>query len=107
MKFELTELLGATKRRLRETGGVLVFDNFFGISVVNILWTSVSGRRFLSTDKKAEAMIELNAKYSKFVSIDHINVLFPFVRHVMPGLTGFNQLQNIIKELQDFMRVKC
>ncbi|XP_055531617.1 methyl farnesoate epoxidase-like [Wyeomyia smithii] len=91
-------------RKLSRTNNPISMHNAFDISVLNIIWTLIAGKRFHLSDKRLEWITETIHKSFRVIDMSG-GVLnqFPSFRHVFPVLSGFTPLVNLLKPLWEFL----
>ncbi|XP_014283057.1 methyl farnesoate epoxidase [Halyomorpha halys] len=79
--------------------------SIFDISIMNILWSLVSGRRFELDDKKAQVLIDtIHASFRLQDMSGGILNQMPFLRFICPELTSFNKLKAVLTKLTSFVK---
>ncbi|KAJ8716133.1 hypothetical protein PYW08_013418 [Mythimna loreyi] len=99
------ECRALVKLRLSDAGKPILVNNMFNITVVNILWRLVAGKRYDLEDRKLSLLCDLIMRLFRAVDMSGgILNFMPFVRHVLPGISGYKELSSIHKALHDFLR---
>ena len=77
--------------------------NRFNISVINALWTLISGRRY---ELDHPDLLDIVVKIDRLTnsSQSSISSLFPWLAKVAPGLTGFSKTTKIILDVIGFVQ---
>lgn len=87
-----------------ESSESFFMDSAFDISVLNLMWVLLKGERF---DLRDQRLIDLVAAVHKnFQILDMsggILNLFPSIRHIMPKLSGYEELVDTMKPIWDFL----
>ncbi|KAG5683596.1 hypothetical protein PVAND_012869 [Polypedilum vanderplanki] len=77
----------------------------FDISVLNLMWVLLKGERFKLSDQR---LIDLVAAVHKnFQVLDMsggILNLFPFIRYIIPELSGYKELVDTMRPIWDFLQ---
>ncbi|XP_053688047.1 methyl farnesoate epoxidase-like [Sabethes cyaneus] len=91
-------------RKLSRAHNRISMHNAFDISVLNIIWTLIAGKRFHLNDKRLEWITETIHKSFRVIDMSG-GVLnqFPSVRHVCPVRSGFSPLVNLLRPLWEFL----
>lgn len=85
----------------------MVLPEILEISVVNILWSIVAGRRFELDDKKARMLIDnIHTSFRLQDMSGGILNQMPFLRFICPELTSFNKLKDVLGNLTSFVKVQ-
>nr|BAN14691.1 cytochrome P450 [Plautia stali] len=83
----------------------LVIPGIVEISVVNILWSIVAGRRFELDDKKAQDLVDnIHTSFRLQDMSGGILNQMPFLRFICPELTSFNKLKDVLGNLTSFVK---
>lgn len=95
------------KLRTNDAGRPILVNNMFNITIVNILWRLVAGKRYDLEDKKLKFLCDLIMRLFRAVDMSGgILNFMPFMRHVFPGLSGYKELSGIHKALHEFLKVR-
>ncbi|XP_045766237.1 farnesoate epoxidase-like [Maniola jurtina] len=91
--------------RMVNAGMPVVVNHMFDVCIVNILWKLVAGKRYDLSDKQLTILCDLITRSFKVVDMSGgiLNFL-PFLRHVMPDLIGYTELNAIHHKLYEFLR---
>ncbi|XP_060802447.1 farnesoate epoxidase isoform X2 [Amyelois transitella] len=99
------ECLELVKLRKTDAGQPILVNQMFNISVVNILWRVVAGRRYDLNDDRLKRLCALVMRLFRLVDMSGGIISFmPFLRHVIPGLIGFTEMKSIHSSLQAFIK---
>ncbi|KAF9419040.1 hypothetical protein HW555_004367 [Spodoptera exigua] len=99
------ECRALVKLRTGDAGQPILVNSMFNISIVNILWRLVAGKRYDLEDRKLKTLCDLIMRLFRAVDMSGgILNFMPFVRHILPGLSGYTELTSIHKALHDFLR---
>ena len=96
---EISELL----QKLGEERGEIMVKRRFNISVVNALWTIISGKRFSLDDPKLNDIVSRLDKLNEASTKDLV-FLFPPIRHVLPDVSGFKRQIQVIYDAISFLQ---
>ena len=97
---EIQDLFGLLDRQTEEP---LKMSLIYNLSVVNALWTLLTGSRLSLDDEKLKRLVEKIDEMVKEAGNVTILNLIPGLRHVIPELTGWNKTKKTIQELIDFI----
>jgi len=101
---ELSFLIAHVKRRLATTNNILTIHHNFDLSMVNVLWSLVTGHRFNYDDPILNEMLRHNDRINDAFNFNNIYLPFPFLRHWFPKLTGFKDHMESYQKVQLFMK---
>jgi len=65
IESEICLSMATVTKMLENTKGILTIDHNFAISVINIFWAMVAGRRYAHDDPKLLAMLNLTIRGTK------------------------------------------
>ncbi|KYM98161.1 hypothetical protein ALC62_11152 [Cyphomyrmex costatus] len=96
-----------TIESLTKLGPITNLYNITSIAVLNSLWTLVAGTRFdLDNPKLTEILLVVNEIVRNTNATGGILTHLPFLRHIIPGLTGFTALNQRWTRLWQFIRTE-
>ncbi|KAJ8713461.1 hypothetical protein PYW07_013831 [Mythimna separata] len=99
------ECRALVRLRQSDVGEPILVNNMFNITIVNILWRLVAGKRYDLEDRKLNLLCDLIMRLFRAVDMSGgILNFMPFVRHVLPGMSGYTELRSIHNALHDFLR---
>lgn len=90
-----------------QRGAVIQMDEFFGVYVLNTLWTMLAGIRY--NNDEGEMKLLQNLLTELFENIDMAGALFsqfPILQYVAPDLSGYNYFVDIHKRIWKFLRME-
>ncbi|KAL0267964.1 UNVERIFIED_CONTAM: hypothetical protein PYX00_010079 [Menopon gallinae] len=100
-----TEELIATISQRCKNDAVLQMNNIFDVTVLNSLWSLMTGRRF---DLEDEKLCELTGLvHESFRLLDMSGGVLnqmPFLRFVAPNATGYNRIRFVLDRFENFLR---
>nr|AKH03502.1 cytochrome P450 3036B1 [Paracyclopina nana] len=107
-KSSMEELIQEEIRQLcqkldKQLNQPLKVDLTYNLSVVNALWTVITGSRLSLDDPK---LIELVVKIDELMEMSgNVNLvqMFPWTRHIIPELSGWNKSKEIMYGLINFV----
>ncbi|XP_043461100.1 methyl farnesoate epoxidase-like isoform X1 [Leptopilina heterotoma] len=100
--FEAENLVENLKCRM--TNGPVAMHRAFDIAVLNSLWTMFAGHRFDYQDQKLHNILEVVHKSFRLTdTLGGIVSHMPFLRFVIPELSGYKELSTNIKKLWEFI----
>jgi methyl farnesoate epoxidase/farnesoate epoxidase len=106
MKDELDHLIELMKEEMSQRDGKVKVELLFNLSLLNVLWTMVAGKRFNHDDPRLQFLLDLNEKAFKAGTFGaDLSIAFPFLRHLFPGPTGANILQQLFREFHQYFGV--
>ena len=100
---ELLENLKSTMGDGRQT--VLHMHNYFNLSVINVLWSMITGVRYAHHDPTIHRLLDLVNFLFKYTTIGGLSDVYPSLRIYAPKLTGEYYQVQAYKDLQNFIRV--
>ena len=83
-------------------------DEFFSVSVINILWAIIGGKRFNRNDADFKRLIECNSIFFQSANTTKSNIPIPaFILKHFPQLKQIidSSDANLLKPLQEFIQV--
>ncbi|XP_046968676.1 farnesoate epoxidase-like [Vanessa cardui] len=100
------ECRALVEMRLADTGKSVSVNHMFDVSIVNILWKLVAGKRYDLKDEQLNMLCDLITRSFKVVDMSGgiLNFL-PFLRHVMPNIIGYTELKNIHNAIYTFLNI--
>jgi cytochrome P450 len=87
----------------KQVGLPLAMDRIFNISVINALWTLISGSRFELDDPKLKKLIEYMDFLVKESGNTSILTVFPWIRHIAPKMSGWTGTKTCALALNHFI----
>jgi methyl farnesoate epoxidase/farnesoate epoxidase len=103
------ELEEVKKRLTAEAGtndGVILMQRYFQLSLLNVLWGMMAGRRYEAGDPKLETLLEINSGWFQSGNFGAgIVTAFPFLRFVFPEWTGYNKQMAANRAIHNYLRV--
>lgn len=107
MEEELRELMSRLNSKLESEGNTVCMQQFFNISVLNIIWSMVAGVRFNHDDPEFVVLVaNLNATLRLVTATGNIMLAFPFLSSILPKLTGYGEVRKkCIAKFQDLFMV--
>ena len=110
MMDEINELIKEmTDTANADSNGVIdIKDEFFSVSVINILWAIVGGKRFERDDEDFKRLIECNNIFFQTANTTKSNIPIPsFIMKHFPQLKQIidSSDANLLKPLQQFIQV--
>ena len=97
------EALELVDHLLNEGPSLKVDTSLFSLSALNVLWGMVAGKTFSRDDKGIGRLLDLNTFL--FSSEIFLVALFtPWIRHVFPSLSGYNEWLEGVNGIKEEMR---
>ncbi|CAK1586205.1 unnamed protein product [Parnassius mnemosyne] len=89
----------------KNVGKTVCVNRLFDVSIVNILWRLVAGKRYDLMDKRLKSLCDLITRSFKVSDMSGgvLNFL-PFLRHVIPNQIGYTELKNIHASIYAFLK---
>ncbi|KAM0736690.1 Methyl farnesoate epoxidase [Formica fusca] len=84
--------------------GAVSMDRVFDVAVLNSLWFMIAGHTFRYEDEKLQQALEIT--HDAFRLMDTLGGVIsqmPFLRFIIPELSGYNELMKILKKLWSFI----
>ncbi|XP_050458694.1 methyl farnesoate epoxidase-like isoform X1 [Cataglyphis hispanica] len=84
--------------------GAISMDRAFDVAVLNSLWFMIAGHTFRYEDEKLQQALEV--AHDAFRLMDNLGGVvsqIPFLRFIIPELSGYNELMKILKKLWSFI----
>ncbi|ODN05810.1 Methyl farnesoate epoxidase [Orchesella cincta] len=76
----------------------------FSVAVVNALWTIVSGARYSHHDPKLSHLTsQVTKSFDATTNTGGLILFAPWVKHILPGLSGYTFIRKVMDELREFM----
>lgn len=92
------------KLQMTFAGQPILVNEMFHVSIVNILWRLVAGKRYDLHDEELKNLCALITKLFRAVDMSGgILNFMPFLRHIIPGLIGYTELQSAHNALHKFI----
>ncbi|KMQ94445.1 putative cytochrome p450 305a1-like protein [Lasius niger] len=90
-------------QKLSERGAVPM-HMAFDVAVLNSLWFMIAGHRFRYEDEKLqEALVVVHDAFRLMDPLGGVMSQMPFLRFVIPELSGYNELMRILEKLWGFL----
>lgn len=86
---------------------VVQMHDFFGIYILNTLWSMMAGIRYTSEDAELKEL--QNILFELFSSIDMVGAVFshfPWLRHIAPEMSGYKQFLSMHQSLWKFLNAE-
>jgi len=108
MEEELQELLEGLNKKINEDENVVNMEQFFTVSVLNIIWSMVAGIRFSHDDPRIRILIKKISNVLRHVSGGgNILMAFPSMRHALAYFPSpVRTRRATLAELQNYFQVK-
>lgn len=94
--------------KLKQSSSQSIFlHNVFDISVLNVLWTMITGERYDLDDERLMKLLKIIHDAFKIVDASGgmLNQL-PFLRFIAPEFCGYNTIVEILTSMWDFLKVE-
>ncbi|XP_028050883.2 methyl farnesoate epoxidase [Monomorium pharaonis] len=90
--------------QLMSERGAVTMHTAFDVAVLNSLWFMIAGHRFEYEDQKLqEALVLVHDAFRLMDTLGGVISQLPFLRFVMPELSGYNELMRILHGLWGFI----
>ncbi|XP_011699204.1 PREDICTED: probable cytochrome P450 305a1 [Wasmannia auropunctata] len=84
--------------------GAVMMHRVFDVAVLNSLWITIAGHRFEYEDQKLQETLEtLHNAFRLINTMGGVISQMPFLRFVIPELSGYNELMRILNKLWRFL----
>ncbi|XP_077259189.1 LOW QUALITY PROTEIN: methyl farnesoate epoxidase [Temnothorax americanus] len=84
--------------------GAVTMHTAFDVAVLNSLWFTIAGHRFEYEDQKLqEALVLVHDAFRLMDTLGGVISQMPFLRFVIPELSGYNELMRILESLWSFL----
>ena len=87
----------------QEKGRAMNMRHRFNISVVNALWTLISGKRLPLDDPELLGLVDIMDKLTVDAGKQKAIDGFPWLRFIAPKLSGWVEIQNVMTTLLGFI----
>ncbi|KAI8426385.1 hypothetical protein MSG28_005232 [Choristoneura fumiferana] len=105
METYISEECTALVNHLRGSCQPVGVNEMFDVSVINILWRLVAGKRYDLKDVRAKQLCTLIKRCFKVVDMSGgILNFMPFLRYIIPGPIGYTEMMEIHDILYKFIR---
>lgn len=105
---EASELVKSFERRSKTDSEIFIQsegNNIFDISVMNVMWTILRGKRYELDDQRLISIMEAIHKSFQVVDMSGgVLSQLPWLRFIAPAKTGFKPLIDTLKPLWEFLR---
>ncbi|XP_065574487.1 methyl farnesoate epoxidase-like [Artemia franciscana] len=102
---EIRELLNFVSKVSKTSNGAVDLHGELTVSVINILWTIVAGKRYNRDDEEfVEFLGQITAMFRSGVKVTNYVIPFPFLRHIVPGLVGWNEFRDCNQAMRRFFK---
>jgi hypothetical protein len=95
---EVQELIEGLKKEPK--GVAISTQNRFNIAVLNSLWRIITGQRFSHDDQE---LVKIMESINKSLNVQGFVFFFPWIKHVIPKLSGWEQYVKEILESTKFV----
>lgn len=97
MEEELNELMERLDAKLETKTGGICMNQFFTVSVLNILWSMIAGTRFTHDDLQLQQLVKHIYDNTRFLNATgNILMAYPFLRSILRKLTGIGEARRIL-----------
>lgn len=103
MEEELDELMQRLDEKLTgENGAEISLNQFFTVSVLNILWSMMAGTRFTHDDAHLQKLVKHIYDNTRFLNATgNILMAYPLLRNILRRLTGVGEARRkLIADMQ-------
>ncbi|XP_012286716.1 methyl farnesoate epoxidase [Orussus abietinus] len=102
LHIEARDLVDNLLRQSEE--GPVGMHTVFDVAVLNSLWTMFAGHRFAYEDEKLKEILQVvHDAFRLMDTMGGIMSYMPFLRYVIPELSGFKELMYILEKLWSFL----
>ncbi|RVE41678.1 hypothetical protein evm_013666 [Chilo suppressalis] len=97
------ECMELVKMLSRTTKPVLA-NNLFDVSIINIVWRLVAGKRYKLDDENLKKLCDLITRCFKAVDISGgVMTFMPFLRYIIPDIIGYTEMTTVHRALHKFL----
>ncbi|KAJ2944347.1 hypothetical protein O0L34_g18349 [Tuta absoluta] len=106
MEANITEECRAlVELRTKDAGQPIPVNHMFDVSIINILWRIVAGKRYdLDDDRLKELCHLIKRAFAVLDMSGGILNFMPFLRYIIPGLIGYTEIKEVYDSLYTFLR---
>ncbi|CAD0200803.1 unnamed protein product [Chrysodeixis includens] len=99
------ECRALVKLRLSDAGKPILVNNMFNITIVNILFRLVAGKRYDLEDEKLTMLCNLIMRVFRATDMSGgILNYIPYIQYIAPDLSGYTEIKNIHVTIHGFLR---
>ncbi|CAL8126658.1 unnamed protein product [Orchesella dallaii] len=106
MESMIMEEVNEMTERLLAFKGKPIDDikNKLSLAMVNSLWSIVAGTRYSQDDPKLRDLArQINGAFDEAAKSGALLVIAPWLKHIVPGLIGYNAIRRLMRGLVDFV----
>ncbi|KAM3966329.1 cytochrome P450 [Aphomia sociella] len=102
--FIAEECKDLIKMRMLEAGKPVIVNDIFHISIINILWRIVAGKRYNLNDKRLIKLCTLVTRLFRLSDISGgVLTFMPFLRYIIPERIGYTEMTLVHRSLHQFI----
>ncbi len=91
---------------MRASGGNILLQETFTLSILNITWVVVAGKRFERKDPKLETLAHCITGFMHRTGGGPSRLAFFYLfRHLFPELTGYTALMKFVQPIRNYIEV--
>ncbi|CAL8102473.1 unnamed protein product [Orchesella dallaii] len=89
---EITNVVLELKSSVKEYNGIHKFDGYFTVSILNIIWSILAGKRYEHNDSKLLRLVKVTRNIMEAFSVDNLLMAYPEWKNWFPNWTGMTEL---------------
>ncbi|CAG7822950.1 unnamed protein product [Allacma fusca] len=104
MSIELQEMMEGLRKVAKTNGGKHRMERFFQLSLLNVVWTMLAGKRYSHDDPRLHKLLKLNSMWFQSGNFGGgIVIAYPFLRFLFPNLLGYNLQKEANAKIYEFL----
>ncbi|CAG7822951.1 unnamed protein product [Allacma fusca] len=105
IRIELEDIMQKLNKISQNNGGRTVFERFFQLGFLNVLWGMLAGKRYSLDDPKLINLLKMNSQwFQSGVFGGGIVFAYPFLRYIFPDALGYNLQQKVNVKIFDYVK---
>ncbi|KAL0822559.1 hypothetical protein ABMA28_004601 [Loxostege sticticalis] len=105
MELHIAEECQALVEKLKKTHEPVLVNSMFDISIINIVWRFVAGKRYELDDERLKKLCDLITRCFRVADMSGgVLTSMPYLRHVIPDLIGYTKMKEVHRALHQFLK---
>ncbi|XP_028170234.1 farnesoate epoxidase-like [Ostrinia furnacalis] len=105
MELHIAEECQTLVDRLQKIRAPVPVNGMFDISIINIVWRFVAGKRYELDDERLKNLCDLINRCFKVADMSGgVLTSMPYLRHVIPDFIGYTEMTAVHRALHQFLR---